>query len=257
MSAAPPDVTVIVTAHREGPLAADSLRSAEAAVKMAAKQGISTEVIAILDRCDQLTMDVFRQSCSTCNVGIHSVDYGDPGLSRNHGVQAARGRFIAFLDADDLWSPNWIAAAFQAAKRDSRDIVWHPEFNIYFGDQPYRFRHVDMEDPEFDIKSLFVSNYWTALSFAPRELLQRVPYPRLEVEAGFGFEDWRWNHIVIDHGAIHKVVRDSAHAIRQKPRSLMKTISMAQVVPGTSDLIRNYVRSRRNSARVTSCVPPR
>ncbi|HVF50395.1 MAG TPA: glycosyltransferase family A protein [Pyrinomonadaceae bacterium] len=50
---------------------------------------------------------------------------GGPGRARNTAIEASRGRYIALLDADDLWEPEYLSVQVAALERDpSLDVVY-------------------------------------------------------------------------------------------------------------------------------------
>jgi glycosyltransferase involved in cell wall biosynthesis len=48
-----------------------------------------------------------------------------PSVARNLGLQTARGRFIAFLDADDLWLPEKLALSIEWMTRHNYSFIYH------------------------------------------------------------------------------------------------------------------------------------
>lgn len=76
------------------------------------------EVVVVDDGSGDTTGDVARAASDglpSVTVVRHDSPLG-PGASRNSGVAAARGRFVAFVDADDRVSPDYLGRLAAAAR---------------------------------------------------------------------------------------------------------------------------------------------
>src|ERR1700728_4041539 len=202
---APQDITVTVIFHREGALALPALASLRDLVNVSRAAGMSVETQAILDRADELTSHNVALAGSWLDK-VEKVSFGDLGLSRNVGTRLALGRFLAFVDGDDLWGEQWLRAAFAAATVPPAlpEAIWHPEHLFIFSESDldkapeasYQSFHSLMhssDTPEFDPLLLVFHNLWSANAFAAREIHLRFPYRVADRNRGFGIEDWSWN----------------------------------------------------------------
>jgi teichuronic acid biosynthesis glycosyltransferase TuaG len=75
------------------------------------------EVWVVDDKSTDNTVQVVEAIAATdarVNLIKLSHNHGSPGAPRNAGVMAARGRWVAFLDADDLWHPRKLELQMQA-----------------------------------------------------------------------------------------------------------------------------------------------
>lgn len=111
-------VSVVIPAYN----AAATLRQSLAEVR--AQQHRPLEIIVVDDGSTDATAEVARNGGATT---VIRQDNAGPSAARNAGIRAARGDYIAFLDADDHWTADKLAAQMAL-------FAAHPELGLCFTD---------------------------------------------------------------------------------------------------------------------------
>lgn len=120
-AAAPPTVSVIIaTYNRSQPL--------RHAIRSVCNSTLTDwEIIVVGDAC---TDDTAHVVSSFNDARIRFVNLpdrcGDMSGPHNHGVALARGRYVAFLNHDDLYLPDHLAKCVAELESCDADLVWVP-----------------------------------------------------------------------------------------------------------------------------------
>lgn len=126
------NVTVVVPCYCNGDSVARAIRSAMTQTRP------PLELIAVDDASTDHTLQALRSLQDEFGRDrlrvIESGENRGPAAARNAGWEAARGEFVAFLDADDAWHPRKLEIQLEFMRA-------HPEFPISghlhsFGEQP-------------------------------------------------------------------------------------------------------------------------
>lgn len=80
----------------------------------------SVELIVVDDGSTDCSLDILRSYGE--QIRVLSQSNRGPYPARNSGVKVSRGEFIAFLDADDYWSTDFLEEMFHALK-ESRAVL--------------------------------------------------------------------------------------------------------------------------------------
>ena len=140
------------------------------------------EVIVVNDGSTDSSEEVARsysprvRCCSQPNMGI--------GAARNRGVSLAKGSFFAFLDSDDLWTGDKIAAQMKALEEN-------PELDVVFGlIELFKSPELDMNTrKKIHIPSKVMTGYSAGTMLVRRDSFIRTGGFVTSVKVG-EFVDW-------------------------------------------------------------------
>lgn len=129
MSEPLPKVSIIVPAYNTSQYIAETLDS------IFAQSYIDFEVIVINDGAPDT--EALERVLEPYRDRIVYLAQENRGLSgaRNTGIRAARGEYIALLDSDDAWFPNYLEVQLGILEKDPTIDVLYPDALI-FGDAP-------------------------------------------------------------------------------------------------------------------------
>lgn len=123
-----PSVSVVIPAYNVAPYIGETLNS------VFAQTFTDYEVIVVDDGSpDGEELERMLEPYRGCVRYVRQENRG-AGAARNRGVREAQGEFIAFLDSDDLWMPEYLGEQLRFMREDGYDLAYADA--LLFGDSP-------------------------------------------------------------------------------------------------------------------------
>lgn len=223
------DLTLVVTAHDETAVCGPTLASADRAVAAARDAGLTVQAVICLSAPTDRTRAYFEQDRFD-HWERRVLEEADAGRAYGTLVPRTEGRHLAFLDAGDLLSRNWLVAGVReleaAAERQVRAIA-HPELTVVFDGQRDVILNVGQRSPLFTPHYLHFRSYYDSC-LAPREAYLESTRTSEET-LGPAFQEPRftietmaagWDHLVVPDTIVFKRRNDlpqSAEGTRHTP----------------------------------------
>jgi len=217
------DISLILTVHNETVVTGVTMIAANASVKAAERAGYSVEKIIVLDAATPRTRACLSNPAYS-DWQLIDLSERDLGRARNRVVRMARGSYVAFLDADDLFSENWLAqgaAVLDAGAAAGERVIAHPAINWIFDADQALMAVTPQESPIFSPVFFYFENYYDSLCMAPRQAHLDIPYVSRDIPNGLSYQDSQFAIETLAAGWLHRTAKDTIIFKRRRDTSLV------------------------------------
>lgn len=182
--------------------------------------------------------------------------------ARNAALDAARGEWVALLDADDLWEPQRLARLLQAAEAMGADFVGDNLKIVTFPDgrllrlalDPQELNGVVWTTEAFLERCSYVSVGETLSILQPLMRRAFIDAHKLRYDARFrSSEDFRLYAEALIAGARFVTIGEAGYIVRTRPGSLTRSGAWAREASVTvcDDLLARYGAQLSGAARAS------
>lgn len=114
-----PDISVVMPVYNSEATIAKALRSIQSQKNMPA-----SEIICVDDGSTDGSLKILEQIAQTdSRIAVLTQKNQFAGIARNQGIARAKGKYIAFLDADDYYLPGALGTLYQHAEENHLDML--------------------------------------------------------------------------------------------------------------------------------------
>ena len=167
-----PVVSVIIATYNRSRVLAHAIESVRQSTLS------DWELIVVGDHCTDDTAAVVASFDDPRMTFINlPQNVGDQGGPNNEGVGVARGRYIAYLNHDDMYFPDHLASSVEWCERSGADLVWSPLLMLLPGSESeaaagnWRFQLIGLSPgDDYDPRVFVLASAW----LLRRELSVRV-----------------------------------------------------------------------------------
>ncbi len=187
----PPAISVVIAAHNYGHFLRDAVKSlvgGETYLGEVKPQTFQSFEIILVDYGSTDDTWQIMQSLANPRTGIHAIQVPDEGTAEacNAGIQAAHGKYIAMLDADDMMEPERLEQMYRLAEQNPHSVIFDDIRIVHFGQKRDNWTY-----PEYDFEQILEKNTMhKGLLFPKKAWEETGGYPKIMTN---GREDWAFN----------------------------------------------------------------
>ena len=235
-----PKVSVVITAYNAARWIEETLDS------VLAQTYRDYEVVVVDDGSTDDTQAIVARYAPPVRY-IHQENRGQPA-ARNVGIRSARGTYVAFVDADDLWLPQKLARQMSLFESTPNLGLVYSDAYVFDSDSGITQRRVNSVGrlPENDIfLPLLMGNFIPSPTpIVRRDALESAGYfdESPDVHMGGG-EDWdMWLRIAAHQSA--GAISEPLARYRVHPSSMLQSMDIDAALRGRLGVLEKAFRSR-------------